>query len=214
MAKLLDICVGDKCLSNKTTAAFRAKLVAVANRLGVDPDHLASAMAFETGGNFSPSIKNSASGATGLIQFMPSTARDMFGITTADLAKMSAEQQLDYVEKYFNKIKQRYPSLPRLEDVYLAIFTPAFIGKSTSAVAYSAGSAGYSQNKGFDATGKGYFTVGEITAPVRSLYTKAQQRPALEVQAFDLMRVLTLLSAGLAMGYAVAWLQDPKRKAA
>ena len=55
--------------------AFKAKIVTISNNLGCDPSHLTSAIAFETGESFSPSIRNKASGATGLIQFMPKTAK-------------------------------------------------------------------------------------------------------------------------------------------
>jgi hypothetical protein len=58
-----------------------------------------AAMAFETGGSFSPAVPNKAgSGAVGLIQFMPSTAKGL-GTSTEALKKMSAVQQLDFVKK-------------------------------------------------------------------------------------------------------------------
>ena len=46
-----------------------------------NPDFLLACMAFESGMSFCSSIRNAASGATGLIQFMPSTARGL-GTTT------------------------------------------------------------------------------------------------------------------------------------
>ena len=51
-------------------------------------------MSFETGGSFSPGQKNQAgSGATGLIQFMPNTAKGL-GTTTEELSKMNRAQQI------------------------------------------------------------------------------------------------------------------------
>ena len=48
----------------------------MAGRLGISEADLMAVMSFETGGTFNPNIRNAAgSGATGLIQFMPSTAR-------------------------------------------------------------------------------------------------------------------------------------------
>ena len=77
------------------------KIVEIAKDLGVNPNYLMAAMSFETGGTFSPAIRSfSGSGATGLIQFMGPTARSL-GTTTTALAKMSPEEQLDYVKKYF-----------------------------------------------------------------------------------------------------------------
>jgi hypothetical protein len=51
---------------------FKTKVLAISKDLGCDPNHFMAAMAFETGERFS-SRKNRASGATGLIQFMPTT---------------------------------------------------------------------------------------------------------------------------------------------
>jgi hypothetical protein len=65
-------------------------------------------MAFETGGTFSPSQKNAAgSSVIGLIQFMSTTAKNL-GTSTSELAKMTAVEQLNYVEKYLKQgeIKQ------------------------------------------------------------------------------------------------------------
>ena len=57
--------------------AFQQEVSAVAGRLGISEADLMAVMSFETGGTFSPSIPNAAgSGATGLIQFMPSTDVD------------------------------------------------------------------------------------------------------------------------------------------
>jgi len=81
------------------------------NRLGtkynVPPMALMAIMDFETGGSFDPAEPNQAgSGATGLIQFMPKTARSL-GTTTAELAQMSQTEQLVYVEKYFDQFGYR-----------------------------------------------------------------------------------------------------------
>ena len=59
-------------------------------------------MSFETGGTFNPGIRNAAgSGATGLIQFMPSAAAGL-GTSTQALAGMSRAEQMKYVEKYLS----------------------------------------------------------------------------------------------------------------
>lgn len=77
----------------------RKEIAASAARLGVDPNALAAVISFETGGTFSPSIKNPNSSGSGLIQFMEATAKDM-GTTTAALRQMSFAQQMKYVERY------------------------------------------------------------------------------------------------------------------
>jgi hypothetical protein len=153
----------------RVSAAFKAKLIQIAENIGVDPDYLISAMAFETGETFSPSIKNS-NGATGLIQFTHATAIEL-GTTTDELAAMSAEDQMDFVEKYFNPYKNR---LETIEDVYMAILWPAAIGKPNSWVLFSKPSPEYNRNSGLDADKDGNVTKEEAAATVRAKLRKGR----------------------------------------
>lgn len=153
----------------KVTPAFKQKVIKIAAGLGVSPDYLMACMAFETGGSFSPSIKNAAgSGATGLIQFMPSTAKHL-GTTVEALAKMDAVQQLDYVESYFKLIRK---PMRTLEDVYMSILYPAAVGKAADSALFTMGKKTYEQNAGFDANKDGIITPAEISVKVRAMYTK------------------------------------------
>ncbi|MGB8031306.1 MAG: transglycosylase SLT domain-containing protein [Terracidiphilus sp.] len=147
----------------RVSAAFKARLIQIAQNIGVDPNYLISAMAFETGETFSPSIKNS-SGATGLIQFTPATAAEL-GTSTADLAAMTAVDQMDYVEKYLDPYKNM---LETIEDVYMAILWPAAIGKANSWVLFSKPSAEYGRNSGLDTDKDGNVTKEEAAAMVRA----------------------------------------------
>ena len=128
------------------------KIVRVSQRVGIpNPAMLANAIYYESGFTFSPSIVHHdprtgrSSGATGLIQFLPSVASEL-GTTTTALQAMSAVDQMDYVEKYFMlpRIRQGCPEpwgkqkratgpsgcnmsfLPYKDqpDVYAAIFYP------------------------------------------------------------------------------------------
>jgi len=166
-------------LSEHTDDAFRSALVATAARVGIDPGHLAAAIAFETGKTFSPSIKNPGSSATGLIQFMAPTAI-MLGTTVQALAQMTAVVQLEYVARYFERVRQGR-SLARIEDVYLAILSPAHVGKPDGAAVFSSPSAAYAANKGLDRDGDGIVTVHEATAGVRALYAQGVARGMLSV---------------------------------
>jgi hypothetical protein len=139
-------------------------VIKICGNLGVDPNYLMGAMAFESAEIFSPSVKNAQSGATGLIQFMPSTAQKL-GTSTGALAGMSAEAQLDYVEKYFQPHTNK---LSTLEDLYMAILWPAAIGKSNSEVLFSKPSTAYTQNAGLDANNDGKITKEEAAARVRA----------------------------------------------
>ena len=208
MANILDITMGGKRFVDVTSQAFRVKLVQIASRLGLDPSALATVMMFETGKTISPSIRNPYSGATGLIQFMPSTARNM-GTTTDALAKMSAVEQLDWVEKYFTPYRNR---LKTPHDHYLAVFMPSLIGTSLDHIAASNPTPEYVQNKGFDTSGKGYFTTGDVVGPVTNAYYASQKLPTIYVPGMDwatpVRRIgLAFLSgmAGAVVGYSVAW---------
>ncbi len=147
----------------KVSPAFKSKVLTIARNLNIDPDYLMACMAFETGETFSPSIKNQAgSGAVGLIQFMPDTAQNL-GTTTNALAKMTAVEQLDYVERYFRSLRRR---ISTIEDVYMAILWPAAIGRPNAVVLFRQPSIAYAQNQGLDANGDGMVTKAEAAAPV------------------------------------------------
>jgi hypothetical protein len=128
-----------------------------------------AAMAFESAETFSPSIKNAAgSGAVGLIQFMPSTAKAL-GTTIEALEKMTAVDQLNYVRKYF---APRHGRLHSIEDVYMAILYPAAIGKPSDNTLFESGTKVYKQNKGLDANNDGKITIQEAAAAVRKKYER------------------------------------------
>jgi Transglycosylase SLT domain len=151
--------------SEKLTPSFTAKTKEVADRLGMDHQHLLRIISFETGGTFDPAVKNRAgSGATGLIQFMPDTAKAL-GTTTEALAKMTPEQQLDYVEKYLTPYKGK---LGNLKDAYLAVLKPAALGQGLDAPLFTRDTDGkaYLQNAGLDTGGKGQVTVGDALGAV------------------------------------------------
>ncbi len=159
---------GDRIAWGKAVdVTFKNRVIGIALELEVSVDFLMAAMAFESGGSFSPSVKNAAgSGAVGLIQFMPSTAKDL-GTTTESLAAMTATRQLEYVREYFLPHRAR---LHTLEDVYMAILYPAAIGTGASHVLFRRGTTAYDQNKGLDSNGDGAITVGEAAARVRERY--------------------------------------------
>ena len=156
----------------KVSAAFKAKVCRIAADLGCEADDLMACMAFESGETFSPAVRNAAgSGATGLIQFMPSTAT-LLGTTTAALARMTPERQLDYVAKYFLPYKGR---LKTIEDVYMAILWPAAIGKPNEHVLFKAPSKTYAQNKGLDRDRDGRVTKREAAAAVSAKLAKGRR---------------------------------------
>ena len=117
-------------LIKENRSEFLSKVMEVCQFLSIDPDWLMLVMWFETARTFDHTIVNRVSGATGLIQFMPSTARSL-GTTTEALKNMSNIEQLEYVKKYLAPYRGR---MKNWLDVYLAVFYPVLIGKPDTAV--------------------------------------------------------------------------------
>ncbi|MFK7854299.1 MAG: LysM peptidoglycan-binding domain-containing protein [Granulosicoccus sp.] len=146
------------------TPAFIEEVEAIAARLGAQPEHLLAVMSFETGGSFSPSETNFI-GATGLIQFIPSTARGL-GTSTAQLARMSAVEQLEFVEKYFAQ-PQYTGKLGTLEGVYSAVLSgTATPDPDDTLPGFVQGSSAYRSNSPLDYNRDGRVTSGEATSQV------------------------------------------------
>lgn len=155
---------------NKTSAEFRGGLNQVAKNLGVNVDWLAAIISFESG--FNPAAKNPNSSATGLIQFMRNEAIK-FGTTVEKLAQMTREEQLPYVQKYFEQHRGRLKSLC---DTYYAVFAPVCIGKSLDYVAYAAGSAAYRANAAIDKDHSGNIECRDICNQITAILANAGDR--------------------------------------
>jgi hypothetical protein len=97
------------------------RVVEVANAVGANPFHLAELIHFESAGRWSSHVQNPRSGATGLIQFMPSTARGL-GTTVEALARLDEVDQMDWVERYLRRLPQPLDTRQRL---FMAVFYPA-----------------------------------------------------------------------------------------
>jgi len=147
----------------KVTAPFKRKVIEISAELGIDPNYLMAAMAFESARTFSANIQNSLSGAVGLIQFMPATAKGL-GTSTAALKKMTPLGQLDYVRRYFLPSKGK---LKDLSDVYMAILWPRAVGRPASYILFAQGSKQYQQNKGLDVNSDGVVTKVEAASRVQ-----------------------------------------------
>ena len=139
---------------------------------GWDVNAIAAVIKIESGGN--PKAVNKLSGATGLIQFMPSTAVSL-GTTVEALRGMSALDQLDFVERYFqNALGGFVPS--DAGDYYVAVFMPAYIGRQSSDVIATKGEKVYDQNAGLDVDGNGKLTVGDTRTVFHRTYDSAATR--------------------------------------
>jgi hypothetical protein len=161
----------------KVSETFRERVLWIADDLGCDPDHLMACMAWESAESFRPDIKNAAgSGATGLIQFMPRTAKGL-GTSVEALAQMTAEDQLRYVYKYFEPYSGR---LHNLGDVYMAILWPKGVGKPDHYVLFDRAKAPttFRQNAGLDVNRDGLVTRAECLVKVNEKLAKGLKQIA------------------------------------
>jgi hypothetical protein len=143
----------------KNKDAFINKVIAISARLDIDPNWLMHVMWNES--RLNPAIVNSKTAATGLIQFMPTTAREL-GTSVALLAKMSNIQQLDYVEKYLSRYKSKIDSYV---DLYFSVFFPVAMGKPLNWVLQTSKLTPAliaSQNPSFDLNKDRQLTVAEV----------------------------------------------------
>ncbi len=105
---------------------FLARVKEVAQNINCDYKDLLAVMNSESGLN--PSIQNQAGyQAYGLIQFTPQTASDL-GTSVEKLVKMSAVEQLDYVEKFYLQARKTRGFGNKkftAADLYAVTFLPA-----------------------------------------------------------------------------------------
>lgn len=154
---------------SKPDKDFGAKVDKVAANLGIEGENLLKVMRFETAGTLDSAAKNKAgSGATGLIQFMPATAKALTGADTKEAAikimeSMTPTEQLDYVEKYLKPFKGKIKSL---DDLYMAVLYPKAIGKDSEYALFKKGTTAYWQNRGLDINKDGVITKAEATSKV------------------------------------------------
>lgn len=172
--KLIWVKMVEKRFGTEIAESFKQKVIEVGNELSIDPNYIMACMALETGEKFNTSTKNPHSSATGLIQFMSDTAKDL-GTTTSKLAAMTHVEQMDYVKKYFEMQANNfnYPTNKwTLGDVYLSIFTPAAMLLKDTDVVYSSGQRAYAVNQFHDRNKDGKIIKSEIVKNIDEFYAK------------------------------------------
>ena len=102
---------------------FSEKLNKVCKNLWINKNHLLIVMWAECW--FNHKAVNPSSWASGLIQFMPSTAKWLW-TTVSAIRQMWAVEQLTLVESYFNPYKWK---LNNIVDLYKAVFFPISLNK-------------------------------------------------------------------------------------
>lgn len=143
---------------------FWIELQAIARRLKTQPAWLLNVMASES--LFVPTARNGLPGqtASGLLQFIESTAQSL-GTTTEAIRRMNPVEQLRLVEKYLAPFSGRLNSLA---DVYMAVFRGFIIdGKDETVIAPLDNSNKerriYSLNRWLDIDSDSRITKGELS---------------------------------------------------
>jgi len=153
---------------NEYGPAFLSKVKEISKRLNCNYRDLLGVMNSESG--IRADAKNPNGSATGLIQFVESTANRL-GTTTAALRQMSPIEQLDYVEKYLTSAKRSagFSSSDKLSggQLYALIFLPARAGRE---VLTQSGESYYSCNRGLDKNKDGKITKQELDERVKAHY--------------------------------------------
>lgn len=140
---------------------FQNEVIQICTDLGIaNPDWLMLVMYAES--RINPQARNGGSTATGLIQFLESTAKDI-GTTTAKLYTMNHVQQLPYVKEYLRRLIIEKGKPESAYDLYFLVHSKKGFGKADDYVMYVKGSLAYQYNP-LDYNNDGTVTVGEIKA--------------------------------------------------
>lgn len=151
--------------------SFEEKVREVAEDLEIAPEWLMAVMYSES--KFDAAVMNHrGSGAVGLIQWMPTTAKEL-GVSVAELKKLGHEEQLDYVYKYLDSVRKRYRSYDSLTDLYLAILYPKALQGDYCYTLYATPSQKYKQNVGLDENNDGRVTVSDIDKRMQRIFPTA-----------------------------------------
>jgi hypothetical protein len=169
-------------VSGKTSPEFNKKLQQIADQLGINFNDLYKIIKFESAGSFSPSSHDPNNVSVGLIGFTERTAKQL-GTSKAELGQMSAEDQLDYVYRFYKMVGAKPGD--DVGTLYMRTFMPAFVNSPDNTVLGQKGggalilpsgkSSGLSMNKVWEqnpvfgkSRGKDSFTVGDVKNSINS----------------------------------------------
>lgn len=169
---------------------FSKKVSEVANRLQIDPNWLMQVMYSES--RLKPSAVNPYNGASGLIQFIRSTATAL-GTSLDAIRQMSALDQLDYVYKYYLPYKGKMKSY---YDVYAVTFFPAMIGKPDTWVLQTSklpASLIAKQNPVIDINKDGKITIAEFKQYVKNTINRRYRDIILKSATYGTIILIPLI---------------------
>jgi hypothetical protein len=179
----------------------------IAKRRGWPKGAIGMLMVMQSEAGMRATAHNPNGDASGLIQFMPSTLRDLgWQGTPEDFRTLSAEQQLPWVEKYFAS-RPNMPANPDATAFYVATFLPAFLphaGEPDFVLASAPGII-YSANIVFDDEHEGVIRVAGLTrAIIRNAqgarYKEAVARLAYVEGGGSTLNIAKVIGIGVGIG--------------
>jgi LysM repeat protein len=167
-------------VSGKTSPEFNKKLQQIADQLGINFNDLYKII--QTESNFNPAAEDPKHVSVGLIGFTEPTAKQL-GTSKAELVQMSAEDQLDYVYRFYKMVGAKPGD--NVATLYMRTFMPAFVNSPDNTVLGQKGggllmlpngkSSGLSLDKVWEqnplfgkSQGKDFFTVGDVKNTINS----------------------------------------------
>jgi len=159
---------------------FESKVTTVSASLNIPPEWLMAVMYSESKLN-PAAVNHKGSGATGLIQFMVNTVKDLnrklgTQLYMSDIRNMDAVTQMDLVYAYLQNVREKYGDFKTLTDLYLAILYPRAVGQDYCYTLYATPSQKYKMNSGLDENKDGRVTVSDIDHRMARLYPEAFQK--------------------------------------
>ncbi len=173
---------------------FHTEYVLMCERVGIPPNSLAAVIASES--KFNPAAQNWQTNkktgkkylaAAGLVQFYFTTAKSL-GTSVEAISKMSALEQLPFVEKLWANTVKTFPRRKwTLCETYMTNFVPKYSGKPPEFVIASKDDPDpyrasiYHDNDGFDRAKKGYILVRDVCNAVEQQYAAAKRKTPIVV---------------------------------
>lgn len=153
------------------TWGFADKVEEIAQSLEVPAEWLMAAMYTESKFNHK-AVNHKGSGAVGLIQWMPATAKDL-GTSSKELLAMTALEQLEYMHAYLQRVRKSHGDFHSLTEFYLAILYPKAISQDYCYTLFAKPTRAYRQNAGLDENKDGRITVSDIDKRMQRIFPTA-----------------------------------------
>ncbi len=134
------------------------KLKEISDELSINPLWILRVIYKESRGN--PKAVNSFTNATGLIQWLPNTARHL-GTSVLSIYNMSVIEQLDLFKKFIYNTGKLH-AINTYEDLYMSVFLPSAVGKHNTYVLGRKNSKIVKYNIGVDSNKDGIITVKDF----------------------------------------------------